>query len=303
MRSRAGSCRPSRFGVVFPAGPSHTKNYAMKQFVAWQTAAATRRAGESIVGNVKLMRSDFFGPSKFFYSMSREERMQLHEELLKQPDSPHAFLIEVPGNSETPAHFHRVPQYQVFVQGGGKLGRRHAVETVTIHYTDEFTGYGPIFAGDEGLSYFTLRNFFDPGAEYVDRDGARAKLRPSARRYLVIDRDKIGLSVSESVAARNDVALDCVIEPHDDGLASYVLRAGPGVTATGPDPDAGGGQYWLVLNGSLRHAGIEYARHSLAWVSRSEGPFTVIAGDDGFEVGIFQFPRALTSRAAHTQAA
>src|SRR5258706_2736089 len=151
MRNRAGSCGPLRLVVASPASLSHTENYAMARFVAWQTAAATRRAGESIVGNVKLMRSDFFGPAKFFYSMSREERMQLHEELLKQPESPHAFLIEVPGNSETPAHFHRVPQYQVFVQGGGKLGRRHVVETVTIHYTDEFTGYGPIFAGSEGM--------------------------------------------------------------------------------------------------------------------------------------------------------
>ena len=275
----------------------------MARWVPWQTAQATRRAGESIVGNIKLMRSEFFGPSKFFYSMSKDERMELHEELLKQPDSPHAFLIEVPGNSETPAHFHRVPQYQVFVHGGGKLGRRHALEPVTIHYVDEFTGYGPIFAANEGLSYFTLRNFFDPGAEYVDRPGAREKLRKSARRYLVIDRDKIGLSSSKCVAARRDVALDCVIEPYDDGLASYVLRAGPGVSASGPEPAVGGGQYWLVLNGSLIHAGIEYARHSLAWISRSDEPYTVTAGRDGFEVGVFQFPRALTSRRAHTQAA
>ena len=145
----------------------------MARFVAWQTAVATRRAGESIVGNVSLIRTEFFGPPKFFYSMSKDERMQWHEKLLTQPDSPHAFLIEVPGNTETPAHFHRVPQYEVFVQGGGKLGRRHAVESVTIHYTDEFTGYGPILAADKGLSYFTVRNFFDPGAEYVDRPGAR----------------------------------------------------------------------------------------------------------------------------------
>jgi hypothetical protein len=275
----------------------------MARFVAWQTAEATRRAGESIVGNVKLMRSDFFGPSKFFYSMSKDERMQLHEEQLKQPDSPHAFLIEVPANSETPAHFHRVPQYQVFVRGGGKLGRRHAVEPGTLHYVDEFTGYGPILAANEGLSYFTLRNFFDPGAEYVDRPGAREKLRPSARRYLVIDRDMMGLSNSDSVAARSKPALDCVIEPHDDGLASYVLRAGPGASATGPDPGAGGGQYWLVLNGSMVHAGAEYVRHSLAWVSRSEGPFTVTAGARGVEVGVFQFPRALTSKTTRARAA
>ena len=275
----------------------------MARFVAWQTAEATRRPGESIVGDIKLMRTDFFGPSKFFYSMSKDERMQLHEELLKRPDSPHAFLIEVPGNSETPAHFHRVPQYQVFVHGGGKLGRRHAVEVVTVHYVDEYTGYGPILAANEGLSYFTLRNFFDPGAEYVDRPGVRERLRPSARRYLVVGPEKIGLCSSESVAARRDIALDCVIEPYDDGLASYVLRAGPGIAATGPDPAAGGGQYWLVLNGSVMHAGIEYARHSLAWVSGSEEPYAATAGDAGFEVGVFQFPRAFTSRTTHAKSA
>ena len=275
----------------------------MARFVAWQTAQAKRRAGESIVGNVSLMRSDFFGPSAFFYSMSKEERMKMHEELLAQPDSPHAFLIEVPANSETPAHFHRVPQYQVFVQGGGKLGRRHKVDIVTIHYTDEFTGYGPIVAASEGLSYFTLRSFFDPGAEYVDRPGAREKLRPSARRYLVIDRDRVGLSSPERLTARSGVASDCMIEPHDDGLAAHVLRAAPRATMTGPDPAKGGGQYWLVLNGSLAHAGEEYVRHSLGWVSRSEDALTVTAGEGGAEIGVFQFPRALTSRMMHAQAA
>ena len=44
----------------------------MARFVAWQTAEATRRAGESVVGNIQLMRTEFFGPPKFFYSMSKD---------------------------------------------------------------------------------------------------------------------------------------------------------------------------------------------------------------------------------------
>lgn len=275
----------------------------MARFMAWRTAQATRRAGESIVGNVSPMRSDFFSPSKCFYSMSKDERMQLHEELLDEPEAPHAFLIEVPANSETPAHFHRVPQYQVFVQGGGKLGRRHNVDIVTIHYTDEFTGYGPIVAAAEGLSYFTLRGFFDPGAEYVDRPGAREKLRPSARRYLVIGCDRVGVSSEECMTTRSGVDCDCVIEPHDDGLAAHVLRAGPASTITGPDPSAGGKQYWLVLKGSLVHAGEEYPRHSLGWISHSENAPTVSAGEGGVEIGLLQFPRAFTSRTTHARAA
>ena len=45
-------------------------------------------------------------------------------EIVRLPGRTPLMLIEVPGNSETPAHFHRVPQYQVFVHGSGKLGRR-----------------------------------------------------------------------------------------------------------------------------------------------------------------------------------
>ena len=82
----------------------------MAQFIAWQTAEAKRRKGESVIGEIQLTRCEFFGPSKFFYSMSKAERFQLHEELLKQNEAPQAFLVEVPAHSESPAHFHRVPQ-------------------------------------------------------------------------------------------------------------------------------------------------------------------------------------------------
>src|SRR6478735_10547493 len=268
----------------------------MTKFVSWHTAHATRRAGEAVLGNVPLMRTDFFGPPKFFYSMSKEERMRLHEQLLGAPDAPHAYHIEVPPESETPAHFHRVPQYQVFVQGGGRLGRRHPIELVMVHYTDEFTGYGPIVASGDGLAYFTLRSFFDPGAEYVDRDGAREKLRPSARRYLVVGSDRTALSSPENLAARTDVTVDRLIEPHDDGVAAYVVRARPAGSITGPEPSQGGGQYWLALNGSIEVAGETYPCHSLGWVSRSDDAVTACAGRDGAEIGAFQFPRTFTSR-------
>lgn len=275
----------------------------MAQFIAWQTAEAKRRRGESVIGEIQLTRCEFFGPSKFFYSMSKGERFQLHEELLKQNEAPHAFLIEVPALSEIPAHFHRVPQYQVFVQGSGQLGRNHALEPVTVHYTDEFTGYGPILAAEDGLSYFTLRNFFDPGAEYISQPGVREKLRPSARRYLVVGPDKIQLSSKDSLAAQRDIALENVIEPHDDGVAAYVLRAGPGLAFSGPDPSAGGGQYWLVLKGSAIYEGADYIQNSLAWISCAEKALTMTAGAAGVEIAVLQFPRTLTSRTSHANPA
>ena len=275
----------------------------MAQFIAWQSAEAKRRKGESVIGEIQLTRCEFFGPSKFFYSMSKQERFQLHEELLKQSEAPHAFLIEVPAHSESPAHFHRVPQYQVFVQGGGQLGRNHDLDPVTFHYTDEFTGYGPILAARDGLSYFTLRNFFDPGAEYVNQPGVREKLRPSGRRYLVVGADKVRLSSNDALAARCDIVSDSVIEPHGDGVATYLLRAGPGLAFTGPDPSTGGGQYWLILRGSAVYDGVDYIQHSLGWISCTEKAPAMTAGSGGAEIAVLQFPRALTSRTGYANAA
>jgi len=144
---------------------------------------------------------------------------------------------------------------------------------------------------------------FDPGAEYVNQPGVREKLRPSGRRYLVVGPDKVRLSSADSLAARRDVALDSVIEPHEDGVATCLLRAGPGLAFTGPDPSAGGGQYWLVLRGSAVYEGVDYIRNSLAWISCTEKAPAMTAGTGGVEIAVLQFPRALTSRTGYASAA
>ena len=61
-----------------------------------------------------------------------------------------------------PSHFHAVNQFQVVVEGEGTLGKR-AVYPWTVHYTNGFTGYGPLCAGAAGMAFFTLRNRWDAG--------------------------------------------------------------------------------------------------------------------------------------------
>ena len=56
-----------------------------------------------------------------------------------------------------PSHFHAVNQFQVVVEGQGTLGKR-AVHPWTVHYTNGFTGYGPLCAAAAGMAFFTLRN-------------------------------------------------------------------------------------------------------------------------------------------------
>ena len=93
---------------------------------------------------------------------------------------PMAFLVEKEAAAIVRPHFHQADQYQVIVQGGGKLGV-HDVATVSVHYTDSYSAYGPIVAADEGISWFTLRNAWDPGARYMPAE--RQQLREARARF------------------------------------------------------------------------------------------------------------------------
>ena len=102
-----------------------------------------------------------------------------------------AFLVEKEPHAVVKPHFHQADQYQVIVQGGGRLGT-HDVGTVAVHYTDAWSAYGPIVAADEGISWFTLRNAWDSGARYM----------PAAREQLRAAR------IAEPPAPRGDGAAD-----------------------------------------------------------------------------------------------
>lgn len=263
----------------------------MTTAVDWPRAERTRRAGESLSGNgTRLFRCDYFGPEGDFYGMTREDRVALYERLLDGEPAPHAFMIQQSPDSEIPAHFHRVPQYQVMVHGSGRLGR-NAVEEVAFHYTDAYTAYGPILSGGEGLWYCTLRAYFDPGANYVRSPESRAVLRPSRKRFILVGPEKVRAGSDTDLAARRTTALDCVIEPEDDGVAAWMWRLPAGGAGRSPDPAAGGGQYLLVLRGEVEHDGRHCPRHSLIWVGPRDQPAHVVAGARGAECAVLQFPR------------
>ena len=90
---------------------------------------------------------------------------------------PMAFLVEKEPHAVTKPHFHEADQYQVILQGGGRLGT-HDVGTVAVHYTDAWSAYGPIVAADEGISWFTLRNTWDSGARYMPARDDRVRRQP-----------------------------------------------------------------------------------------------------------------------------
>ncbi len=202
-----------------------------------------------------------------------------------EPKQPVAFLVEKKAHGIVPPHFHEVNQFQVIVEGHGKLGKAEA-RPFTVHYTNGFTGYGPITAEEEGISFFTLRNQFDSGAKYFPQD--RPLMKPAPKRHRMPS--PLNLSDAENLRHRQSEALETVIEPEADGLAAWLLRAGPDQTVQAPSPAQGGGQYFIVAAGSLIYKGESLPSLSCVYVSTDEAAMELQAGPDGLEVLITQFP-------------
>ena len=79
---------------------------------------------------------------------------------------PQGYLVMQPPHSVTRPHFHQTNQFQVFVGGGGTVGKQR-IDPLTVQYAGGNTPYGPIKAETEGVDYFTLRQAWDSGAKYL----------------------------------------------------------------------------------------------------------------------------------------
>jgi hypothetical protein len=205
---------------------------------------------------------------------------------------PVAFLVEKDAGAVVRPHFHEADQFQVVVQGGGRLGR-HDIGTVAVHYTDAWSAYGPIVAAEEGVSWFTLRNTWDPGAKYMP--GARSELRAARAHHQHRERTTPPLAPLSRAELARLAAVDRTTEMETpDGMASWRFRLPAAGAATGPDPGNGGGQFWLVLAGHASCAGsAPLPGESCVFVGPGEGALAISAGPDGAELLCVQFPRAV----------
>jgi len=209
------------------------------------------------------------------------------------PDSgalyPMAFLVEKEAGAVVRPHFHQADQFQVVVQGGGRLGL-HDIGTVAVHYTDAWSAYGPILAADEGVSWFTLRNTWDPGAKYMP--AARSELRAARARHQHRESTSAPRAPWSAIElGRLDAAESLMEMDAADGMASWRFRLPGDATATGPDAGNGGGQFWIVLSGSAGCDGsAPLPPDSCVFVGPEDGALAIGAGPDGAELLCVQFP-------------
>ena len=199
---------------------------------------------------------------------------------------PQGFLVDQPPGAVTPAHFHEPNQFQVFVDGSGRVGAAPA-PPLTVQYANGHTPYGPIVAGDAGVRYFTLRQRWDPGAKYLP--ASRELLRKGNQRTRI----KSGIAQADDAArrARTATAVETVLALEADGLAAWVWRLGPAGTAELPAAAAGGGQYLIVTAGTLARADGPLDRLSTIYVTPEEPAVTIAAGPTGLDLLVLQFPR------------
>jgi hypothetical protein len=204
---------------------------------------------------------------------------------------PMAFLVEKDAAAIVKPHFHSADQYQVIVHGGGRLGI-HDVGTVSVHYTDAYSAYGPIVAAGEGISWFTLRNAWDPGARYMPAE--RRTLREARARFQHREATCGPLApLSEAErAALTTVTGSAVIEEGKDGLGTWRYTVPADGVAHGPDPALGGGQFWLVSAGAARVPGGAFLPvNSCVFVAPDDAAMEMEAGTMGADLLCLQFPR------------
>ena len=103
-----------------------------------------------------------------------------------------------------------------------RLGRRK-LEPLIVHYVDAYTPYGPISSRASGVQCFTLREEYDAGARFLAEEVNG--LKHVKRRHVTTE--PITCAGPDTVQALTDTAVDALFEPHADGLAAWLAKAGP----------------------------------------------------------------------------
>jgi len=200
---------------------------------------------------------------------------------------PQGFLVDQPPGSITHPHFHETDQFQVFVEGSGRMGKK-PVDPVTVQFAAGHTPYGPIVAGEAGIRYFTLRRRWDPGAKYMPR--MREKLVRGHQRQRLSP--VLGRALIEGVVNLSEPRLTVLFGPEPDGLAAWLVRIGPGQSFAGPATEESAGCYHVVLGGALTENGSELGRLTCQFTSADEAPLSMTATRAGACVVVLQFPES-----------
>ena len=206
--------------------------------------------------------------------------------------SPTVFLVEQPPNAVLGPHFHSQNQFQVVKRGSGTLGP-HIVGPGSVHYAGAFTGYGPLVAGPEGLSYFTLRAVFETGATFlpVERDKVRRGPKKHAQGPV---HEPLPAGV---ISALPQPVLVPLIGLPEDELTAFAWHLPPFSPVQLPPP-GGCGQFQLVMAGEFRTPEGPLSDWESRYLSAGEAAGDCSAGAEGLQLLVLQIPARASEYAA-----
>jgi hypothetical protein len=166
------------------------------------------------------------------------------------PCAPNAKIIEQQAGCIIPAHFHTCHQFQVVTAGGGLLGRK-PVRPLTVHYTSPDTGYGPIEAGEEGLSYYVLRPQIDPGAKFMPQ--SRGLMRAGLPKHHEVS-GHLDVPGAPALAALGTPRIQACLPLSPEGMAVWQVSLPPGAGLLASELPGDGARFYLVTAGALAQA-------------------------------------------------
>ena len=229
-----------------------------------KTSKATRRSGAEAPGGVT---------TAFIRAPASTER------------APTVIHAQYDPGSVSSAHFHTVDQLQIIVAGKGEFGR-HNVSPYNVHFSRAYTPYGPLHADKEtGWCFMTFRTRSDPGAQRLP--GSKDKLKNIGGRTPWQITRKAEIPAQGAGVSSRDIP-----DIRDErGLFSRALTVAPGMQIDAPDPSSGDGQYVVVVKGSLMHESKEHKAITVVFIKPDEKAFQIVAGAQGLEALILNFPR------------
>lgn len=198
--------------------------------------------------------------------------------------SPTVFLVEQPAGTVLAPHFHMQNQYQVVIAGRGRLGA-HEVAAGSVHYAGAFTGYGPVVAGPEGLSYFTVRAVLETGANFIEN--SRDKMVRGPKRH--VQGSPLAAASDGELASLTAPRSVHLIAPQADRLEACVWYLPPGASIDAPPP-APCGQFHFAMAGSLRHGDAWLSGWESRYLCAREPSCRLDAGPRGLQVLVLQMP-------------
>ncbi|VTU45853.1 hypothetical protein [Variovorax sp. PBL-E5] len=198
--------------------------------------------------------------------------------------SPTVFLVEQPAGAVLAPHFHMQNQFQIVMAGHGRLGA-HEVAQGSVHYAGAFTGYGPVVAGPEGLSYFTVRAVLETGANFIEN--ARDKMVRGPKCH--VQGPPLPAASDGELAALPAPRSMHLIAPQPDRLEACVWYLPPHTRIDAPPP-APGGQFHFAMAGSLRHGQAWLGGWESRYLSAREPSCRLEAGPRGLQVLVLQMP-------------